>query len=158
MAQKIRKVKNGVSKMGKIISWLIPIGMLITSLIIPFIPLSPEEEKSREKPSERTVFVQNRKDVIAEFGNARFVILRAYNKDKKEAYWILYDNAKFAIERKVKNFTQVEPNVYTVGENGYIKLNYETAETVQSKEIPKFLEEDQRIFKKLEAEKIRAIR
>ena len=144
--------------MGKIISWLIPIGMLIAALIIPFIPHSPEEKYAREHPTERTVFVQNRKDVIAEFGNARFVILRAYNKDKKEAYWILYDNTGSAIEHKVKNFTQIESNVYTIGAEGYTKLNYETTEIIQGKEISKFSAEDQEIFKKLEAEKNRAIR
>ncbi len=132
--------------MRKIISWLIPIGMLIMAFIIPFIPLSPEEEQVRKDASLRKTFVQNRKDTIAEFGNARFVILRAYDKNHKQEYWILYDNLNYAIENKVNNFTKVDSHVYTIGEKGYTKLNYETAELIQSEDISIFSKKDKLIF------------
>ncbi len=41
--------------------------------------------------------------------------------------------------------------MYTLGEKGYTKLNYETAEIVQSKSIEDFSEQDSSVFKKLEA-------
>ncbi len=146
----MNKEGNGMTKIGKIISWTIPIIMLFLAFLVCFFPIFPEENQFGKQKSERTTFVKNRKDTIAEFGNSRFVILRAYSKNEKKTYWSLYDNINYNIETRVYNFTQINSYVYAIGENGYTKLNYETAEVIQSKNLDEFSNEDKLIFKKLE--------
>ena len=77
----MKMAKSGVLKMSKLlISWLIPIGIIILAVLVWVIP---KKEKAEAKPHQ-DIFVQNRKDTIAEFGNSRFVILRAFDKDEKK--------------------------------------------------------------------------
>ena len=45
------------------------------------------------------------------------------------------------------------PYVYTLGEEGYVKLNYETHDIQQTEKIDEFTEEDQEVFQSLEAKK-----
>lgn len=72
---------------------------------------------------------------------------------KKDGNWILFDRDKNKEIDIVRVFTESfsSPYVYTLGEKGYTKLNYETAEIVQSKSIEDFSEQDSSVFKKLEA-------
>ena len=65
--------------------------------------------------------------------------LSLYNRDKDES-----------IERNIKFYKKISDFVYSLGEKGYTKLNPETAEVIQSKNINDFSEEDQEIFNSLE--------
>ena len=65
--------------------------------------------------------------------------LSLYNRDKDES-----------IERNIKCYKKISDFVYALGEKGYTKLNYETAEIIQSKNINDFSGEDQEIFNFLE--------
>lgn len=65
--------------------------------------------------------------------------LSLYNRDKDES-----------IERNIKCYKKTSDFVYALGEKGYTKLNYETDEIIQSKNINDFSQEDQEIFNSLE--------
>ena len=89
---------------------------------------------------------------IESFGKRKeFEIWRSGTK--KDGNWILFDRDKNKEIDIVRVFTESfsSPYVYTLGEKGYTKLNYETAEIVQSKSIEDFSEQDSSVFKKLEA-------
>ena len=53
----------------------------------------------------------------------------------------------------VERYKEVLSCIYTIGGRGYTKLNYETGEVIQNKDINLFSEEDIKIFKELESEK-----
>jgi len=69
--------------------------------------------------------------------------------------WFLSDLDKNQDIDKIRFFTQSSssPYVYTLGEKGYTKLNYETGEFTQSKNIDDFSNEDKAVLEKLEIKK-----
>ena len=99
-------------------------------------------------------------ETVESFGNKRrFAIEKNLKIETNEKIWYLIDRkqSKNNIEYDIKSYERVSSYVYTKGEKGYTKLNYETAEIQQNKNINEFSKEDQEIFKKLEVEKSRAI-
>ena len=95
---------------------------------------------NKEKDIKRYSSTDN-KDTIASFGDdGRFCIVDI----SKAAY--LIDETKHPIIDKVKYYKEIEPCVYTIGDKGYIKLNYENGKIKESKDIKDFSKEDQKIF------------
>lgn len=104
--------------------------------------------------SDGKMIYQDDRHTIASFGKRKeFDIWK--NGSKGEVSWILFDRDKNKEIDRIDRYT-LSPSkliVYTIGEKGYTKLNYETAEVIQNKDINLFSEEDIKIFKELEAGK-----
>ena len=95
---------------------------------------------NKEKDSKRYSSTDN-KDTIASFGeDGRFCIADI----SKAAY--LIDETKHPIIDRVKFYREIKPYVYTIGDKGYTKLNYENGKIKESKNIKDFSKEDQKIF------------
>ncbi len=97
---------------------------------------------------------QDGRHTIASFGKRKeFDIWKSGSGD--EVLWILFDRDKNKEIDVIQHYTTSPKNliVYTIGEKGYTKLNSETAEIIQSKDINLFSEEDIKIFKELESKK-----
>lgn len=91
---------------------------------------------------------------IASFGKRKeFDIWKSRSGD--EVLWILFDRDKNEEIDVIEHYTTSPEKVivYTIGRKGYTKLNSETAEVTQSKDINLFSEEDIKIFKELESRK-----
>lgn len=97
---------------------------------------------------------QDDRHTIASFGKRKeFDIWKSKSGD--EIRLILFDKDKNKEIDRIEHYTTSPKNliVYTIGEKGYTKLNSETAEIIQSKDINLFSEEDIKIFKELESRK-----
>ena len=97
---------------------------------------------------------QDGRHTIASFGKRKeFDIWKSKSGD--EIRLILFDKDKNKEIDRIEHYTTSPKNliVYTIGEKGYTKLNSETAEIIQSKDINLFSEEDIKIFKELESRK-----
>ncbi len=93
------------------------------------------------------------RDTVVEFGDRRFVILKGYkpSEEGNVKYYLLYDQkTDETIEYEIYNYKIEKPYAYTVGYNGYTKLNYNTGEYKQSIDLSAFNKDDQEIFKKVE--------
>ena len=110
-----------------------------------------------QRDSNGNVIHQDGRKTIQSFGkNKRFAIERCFKDKNSEDTWILHDRGKNKdIDNDVEDYRWVSPYVYTKGEKGYTKLNYETAEIQQNEDINEFSKEDQKIFERLEKEKSR---
>ena len=98
---------------------------------------------------------QDGRHTIASFGKRKeFDIWKSGSGD--EVLLILFDRDKNEEIDVIEHYTTSPKNliVYTIGRKGYTKLNSETAEIIQSKDIILFSEEDIKIFKELESRKI----
>lgn len=98
---------------------------------------------------------QDGRHTIASFGKRKeFDIWKSKSGD--EIRLILFDKDKNKEIDRIEHYTTSPKNliVYTIGRKGYTKLNSETAEVTQSKDINLFSEEDIKIFKELESRKI----
>lgn len=98
---------------------------------------------------------QDGRHTIASFGKRKeFDIWKSGSGD--EVLLILFDRDKNEEIDVIEHYTTSPKNliVYTIGRKGYTKLNSETAEIIQSKDINLFSEEDIKIFKELESRKI----
>ena len=98
---------------------------------------------------------QDGRHTIASFGKRKeFDIWKSGSGD--EVLLILFDRDKNEEIDVIEHYTTSPKNliVYTIGRKGYTKLNSETAEVTQSKDINLFSEEDIKIFKELESRKI----
>lgn len=98
---------------------------------------------------------QDGRHTIASFGKRKeFDIWKSGSGD--EVLLILFDRDKNEEIDRIEHYTTSPKNliVYTIGRKGYTKLNSETAEIIQSKDINLFSEEDIKIFKELESRKI----
>lgn len=95
------------------------------------------------------------RDTVAQFGDRRFMVLRGEAEPySKVIEWTLYDNkTNDSIDNSIDNFKEVKPYVYTIGSEGYTKLNYETGQLKQSKTLSDFSVDDQKIFDMLEKAK-----
>ena len=97
---------------------------------------------------------QDGRHTIASFGKRKeFDIWKSRSGD--EVLWILFDRDKNKEIDVIEHYTTSPEKVivYTIGRKGYTKLNSETAEVTQSKDINLFSEEDIKIFKELESRK-----
>lgn len=92
------------------------------------------------------------RDTVAYFGDARFVVLVGYKGENK--YWDFYDQKdnKGRIDI-IDNYKDIKPFAYTIGEKGYTKVNYESGDLKQSKDLDEFDDNAKEIFKQLENEK-----
>ena len=103
-----------------------------------------------EKDENENIIHPDGRYTIAYFGKRKeFHIWR--NGSKNEVSWILFDRDKNNSIDKIRYFTRSSssPYVYSLGEKGYTKLNYETGEIIQSKNINDFQGEDKVVFEKL---------
>ena len=130
---------------------LIIVGMGVVAIREEFI----EKNKTNYNITQK-VYSDGRK-TIESFGNKRFAIEKGVKVDDlgniipKEKRRFLFDRKENKdIEYDIEYYKRLSPNIYAKGENGYTKLNYETAEIIQSKNINDFSEEDQEIFNSLE--------
>ena len=117
---------------------------------------SLKENKNIDESSPAYVYPEWRKTVMSFGKRKRFAILRGTEFDEQEKIigsnrWILYDQQenKAIDEEIIHKHNNVPPYVYTFGKNGYTRLNYETGEFTQNKDISIFSEEDKKILEKL---------
>ena len=157
---------KGVNKMEKFFQWiLISILVLISLpiLLVGFILVGMgiaaihDEYKEKNQPSQsitEKVYSDGCKTIRSFGARKEFAILR-FSLDKneqttfKKARLSLYDrdNSK-SLERDIEIYEEISPCLYVIGnKKGYTKLNYETGEVIQSKNIDDFSEKDQEIFK-----------
>ena len=117
---------------------------MILTKIVDAIPTDPTYDKDGK------MMYRDGRHTIASFGKRKeFHIWR--NGSKNEVSWILFDRDKNNSIDKIRYFTRSSssPYVYSLGEKGYTKLNYETGEIIQSKNINDFQGEDKVVFEKL---------
>lgn len=134
--------------------------LLITGTVVFFIFLALTKtidwinhELEPKYDSEGRMIYEDDRHTIVSFGKRKeFDIWKSGSKG--EVDWILFDKDKNKGIDKIRFFTRSTscPCVYTVGEKGYTKLNYETAEIKQSKNIKDFSKEDKLVFEKLKIE------
>ena len=124
--------------------------------IVAFFDDNSSKEIKDDMGNTQQVYSDGRK-TIESFGHTkRFAILRGVRVDEqgniqKNNRWFLFDQKENkSIDHDIEGYRRVSPYVYTKGEKGYTKLNFETAEIKQSKDINEFSEEDQEIFKNIE--------
>ncbi|MEG0577988.1 MAG: hypothetical protein RR500_09035 [Bacilli bacterium] len=105
------------------------------------------------RDSQRKYSSMSGKDTIASFGNTdgRFEIFELYY-DNVKTYTLCDEKTENNIDIVYK-FKDIEPYVYSIGEKGYTKLNYENAEFIQSKDLKVFSKESQSILEELQNEK-----
>ena len=145
--------------MAKFFKWiLISIWVLISLpiLLVGFILVGMgiaairEELKEKNQPSQsitEKVYSDGRHTIVS-FGNKRFSIEKGVWDG--ETTKCLIDRKKSGPEATIdyiEKYKEVLSCVYTIGEKGYTKLNYETGKVIQSKNIDDFSEEDKEIFK-----------
>ena len=154
--------------MGRFFKWLgilafillsLPVLLVVFIIVIMGVAAMHEEFIEKNKTNyniTQKVYSDGRKTVESFGIRKQFAILifasgkektlkkrlSLYNRDKDES-----------IEMNVKCYKKISDFVYALGEKGYTKLNYETAEIIQSKNINLFSEEDIKIFKELESGK-----
>lgn len=137
---------------GGIFFMLLPkfFSMILTK-IVDAIPTEPIYD------SEGKMIHQDWMKTIRSFGNRKQFAVEKCGV-KGDISWFLSDLDKNKDIDKIRYFTRPSssPCVYTLGEKGYTKLNYETTEIIQSKDINDFSGEDKGIFEKLERIKSQA--
>lgn len=145
--------------MAKFFKWtlisilvLISLPILLVCFILVGMGIAAIHEKFEEKnqPSQgitQKVYSDGRHTIVS-FGNKRFSIEKGVWDG--ETTKCLIDRKKSGPEATIdyiEKYKEVLSCVYTIGEKGYTKLNYETSEVIQSKNIDDFSEEDKEIFK-----------
>ena len=144
---------------------LISLPILLVCFILVGMGIAAIHEKFEEKnqPSQsitEKVYSDGRKTIRSFGARKQFAIIR-FSLDKneqttfKKARLSLYDrdNSK-SLERDIEKYEEISPCLYVIGnKKGYTKLNYETGDVIQNKDINLFSEEDIKIFKELEPEK-----
>lgn len=105
----------------------------------------------------------SKKDIVASFGNTgRYAIVKGVYSSS-EPFWILKDMKNNETIDLVDNYKEVKPYVYTMGKNGYIKLNYKSGNFTKSsdfkstdapgmKSLNIFSDKDKKIFEELKSE------
>ena len=152
--------------MAKFFKWtlisilvLVSLPILLVAFILVGMGIAAIHENFEEKnqPSQsitQKVYSDGRKTIRSFGARKEFTILR-FSLDKneqttfKKARLSLYDrdNDK-SLERDIEKYKEISPCLYVIGnKKGYTKLNYETGEIIQSKNINDFSEKDQEIFK-----------
>ena len=122
---------------------------------VGFLNNSPRQNINNE------IIYQDGRKTIQSFGSRKeFAILRGIRVDeqgniqKESVRWSLYnrDTSK-DIDYDITAYIHESPCVYTMGEKGYTKLNYETGEVKQSQDILEFSEGEREILKELQSGK-----
>ena len=145
--------------MSKFFKWmlisilvLISLPILLVCFILVGMGIAAIHEKFEEKnqPSQgitQKVYSDGRHTIVS-FGNKRFSIEKGVWDG--ETTKCLIDRKKSGPEATIdyiEKYKEILSYVYTIGEKGYTKLNYETGEVIQSENINDFSEEDKEIFK-----------
>lgn len=145
--------------MSKFFKWtlisilvLISLPILLVCFILVGMGIAAIHEKFEEKnqPSQgitQKVYSDGRHTIVS-FGNKRFSIEKGVWDG--ETTKCLIDRKKSGPEATIdyiEKYKEILSYVYTIGEKGYTKLNYDTGEVIQSKNIDDFSEEDKEIFK-----------
>ena len=145
--------------MAKFFKWtlisilvLISLPILLVCFILVGMGIAAIHEKFEEKnqPSQgitQKVYSDGRHTIVS-FGNKRFSIEKGVWDG--ETTKCLIDRKKSGPEATIdyiEKYKEILSYVYTIGEKGYTKLNYDTGEVIQSKNIDDFSEEDKEIFK-----------
>lgn len=105
---------------------------------------------------------QDGRKTIRSFGKRKqFAVEKGFWTDdngKEHRTWELFDIDKNNCIDEIRYFTRSSssPCVYSLGEKGYTKLNYETGDVIQSKNINDFQGDDKTVFEKLELTKSKA--
>ena len=134
---------------------LISLPILLVGFILVGMGIAAIHEKFEEKnqPSQNItekVYSDGRHTIVS-FSNKRFSIEKGVWDG--ETTKCLVDRKKSGPEATIdyiEKYKEVLSCVYTIGERGYTKLNYETGEVIQSKNINNFSEEDKEIFNSFE--------
>ena len=109
------------------------------------------EEKNQPSQSIIQKVYSDGRHTIVSFGNKKFSIEKGVWDG--ETTKCLIDRKKSGPEATIdyiEKYKEVLSYVYTLGEKGYTKLNYDTGEVIQSKNINDFSEEDKEIFNSFE--------
>ena len=115
---------------------------MILTKIVDAIPTDPTYDKDGK------MMYRDGRHTIVSFGNKRFSIEKGVWDG--ETTKCLIDRKKSGPEATIdyiEKYKEILSCVYTIGEKGFTKLNYETSEVIQSKNIDDFSEEDKEIFK-----------
>ena len=149
----------GVNKMANFFKWMLISTLILISLpilLVGFILVGMgiiaihDEYKEKNQPSQsitEKVYSDGRHTIVS-FGNKRFSIEKGVWDG--EITKCLIDRKKSGTEATIdyiEKYKEILSCVYTIGEKGFTKLNYETSEVIQSKNIDDFSEEDKEIFK-----------
>lgn len=104
---------------------------------------------------ERKYSSNSGRDTVISLGDndGRFLVVRGVT-ESFEHYWDLFDVKNQDSLGRIDNYKDIKPYIYTIGKNGYTKLNYENGEYIQSKNLIDFTDSDIKIFKELKSEKI----
>lgn len=92
---------------------------------------------------------------IKSFGKRKqFAVEKGFwteDNGKEHRTWELFNMDKNNSIDEIRYFTRSSSSscVYSLGEKGYTKLNYETGEIIQSKNINDFQGDDKTVFEKL---------
>ena len=161
--------KKNIIKILSTILLTVGVGAFILALPKIFVILAayaiesmgglPTEEKMDENGN---VIHQDWRKTITSFGSRKqFAIEKGFwteDNGKEHRTWDLFDRDKNNCIDEIRFFTRSSssPCVYSLGEKGYTKLNYETGEIIQSKNINDFQGDDKTVFEKLEITKSEA--
>ncbi len=89
------------------------------------------------------------RDTIESFGvDGQFAIYKCVDKNFNKKLDLFDTKNQHRIDL-VSNYKEIEPYVYTIGENGYTKLNYAHGNLIQSNDLNKFSNNDKAIFEDL---------
>ena len=110
-----------------------------------------------EKGENENIIHQDRRYTIASFGKRKEFDIKK-SKFNNKVSWLLCDRDKNNCIDEIRYFTRSSssPCVYSLGKKGYTKLNYETGEIIQSRNIYDFQGDDKTVFEKLETVKSEA--
>ncbi|MDM0616981.1 hypothetical protein QTH79_05150 [Clostridium perfringens] len=89
------------------------------------------------------------RDTIESFGvDGQFAIYKCVDNNFNKKLDLFDTKNQHRIDL-VSNYKEIEPYVYTIGENGYTKLNYANGNLIQSNDLNEFSNNDKAIFEKL---------
>ncbi len=89
------------------------------------------------------------RDTIESFGvDGQFAIYKCVDKNFNKKL-DLFDTKNQQRIDLVSNYKEIEPYVFTIGENGYTNLNYANGNLIQSNDLNEFSTNDKAIFEKL---------
>ena len=110
-----------------------------------------------EKDENENIIHQDGHYTIASFGKRKEFDIKK-SKFNNKVSWLLCDRDKHDCIDEIRYFTRSSssPCVYSLGKKGYTRLNYETGEFIQSRNIYDFQGDDKTVFEKLKIAKSKA--
>lgn len=165
----MRIFKKSIFKILGRILLTVGVGAFILAWPRVFVILAAHGIKAMEEwlsESERdengNIIHQDGRKTIKSFGKRKqFAVEKGFwieDDGKKIRTWELFDIDKNDCIDEIRYFTRSSssPCVYSLGKKGYTKLNYETGEIIQSRNINDFQGDDKTVFEKLEIVKSEA--